>query len=133
MDLDTADFLATPDERTFSRATRITQGSGEADVRCESDEGTLRTCTVGRETPRNRGMGQAAVLLAASYRIRPRIAEGRPVDGDWIVIPMRFTQTTSWERTRRQAPPSVRAAPRRLREAWFAEAPSRAEVATVRP
>ncbi len=74
--------------------------SGAAAIRCKvTPVGTLINCRVASETPAGKGFGQAALLLSPRFLMRPKIENGRPVEGD-VTIPIRFTNKGIGEGTR---------------------------------
>ncbi|WP_271067915.1 energy transducer TonB [Caulobacter sp. NIBR1757] len=52
--------------------------------------GTLEACGVASETPPDRGFGTAALGLARSFRMKPVAADGSPVTGANVRIPLVF-------------------------------------------
>ena len=52
--------------------------------------GTLRNCTIVSETPEGLGFGPAALMLAGSFQMKPRMVDGKPVEGATVRIPLSF-------------------------------------------
>jgi periplasmic protein TonB len=53
--------------------------------------GAMTGCQVLSETPAGRGFAQAALKLAAFFRMSPRTENGKPVDGALVRIPLVFS------------------------------------------
>lgn len=61
--------------------------SGEARVACRIRLDTrLDQCRVVSETPPGRGFGQAALSAAALYRFQPPSRDGRPYEGETVLV-----------------------------------------------
>jgi TonB family protein len=64
---------------------------GHATISCVvTDRGTLDRCRVVSETPLGDGFGAAALAMSALFRMRPRTANGAPVGGAIVNIPIHF-------------------------------------------
>jgi TonB family protein len=65
---------------------------GAALIRCEvNTEGRLERCVVRKELPPGYGFGQAALAMAALFRMSPRLENGKPVGGAEVGITITFT------------------------------------------
>jgi len=65
--------------------------SGKADVECTvQHDGSLKDCTVVAEQPAGLGFGDAALTVAGVMAMNPWTAEGDPVDGARIRLPVRL-------------------------------------------
>src|SRR5690349_7592307 len=81
------DWLKKPDAREIRAGYPVAamrKGvGGKAVVRCTaSTAGTLSGCRVEQEDPAGLGFGQAALMLAPSYLVRPPLVDGRPVESE---------------------------------------------------
>ncbi len=67
---------------------------GVATLQCEvQPDGFLRACQVLNETPRNNGIGSAALNLSKKFQARlPETAPGQPASGLAVQIAMRLTR-----------------------------------------
>ncbi len=64
---------------------------GKAVISCAVDiDGLLHDCKVMSETPEGSGFGNAAVLLATKFKMRPKKINGKPVEGGQVRIPIVF-------------------------------------------
>jgi outer membrane biosynthesis protein TonB len=65
--------------------------TGKADVECSvQHDGTLKDCAVASEAPAGMGFGDAALKVAAVVAMNPWTAQGDPVDGARIRLPVRL-------------------------------------------
>ena len=63
---------------------------GQAMLDCEILPTTRLNCVVQSETPSNLGFGRAAMQLAPRFKAVPVAADGKPVIGKRVKIPVRF-------------------------------------------
>jgi TonB family protein len=89
--LDASKVLALYPEAAADKG--VGSGQGVADCAVASD-GRLVDCKVARETPEGLGFGPAAVMIAGVMQMNPWTAEGRPVDGARIRLPINFNLAT---------------------------------------
>jgi hypothetical protein len=65
--------------------------AGSAKVACTvAQDGTLKACSVVSEDPAGMGFGDAALVIASVMQMNPWSAEGSPVDGAHIVLPIKL-------------------------------------------
>ena len=65
--------------------------SGGAEVECTvQHDGSLKSCAVTSETPAGMGFGDAALQVASVMAMNPWTAQGDPVDGARIRLPVRL-------------------------------------------
>ncbi|MFO1012143.1 MAG: energy transducer TonB [Caulobacteraceae bacterium] len=77
--------------RLYPPAAEATGLGGRATIVCwVTDGGALRDCEVVAEDPPGNGFGQAALGLAASFQMAPQMADGAPVGGAQVRIPLVF-------------------------------------------
>ena len=78
--------------QNFPRAAAAA-GVNEGDVSLEctaTHAGALTDCSVAEENPPNFGFGAAAKTIAGSLGVNPWTAQGTPIDGATIRVPIRF-------------------------------------------
>jgi TonB family protein len=69
------------------------QIGGHAEIKCVvTKQGALRDCIVLEESPPGAGFGDAALLLAPQFQMRPMTVDGEPVDGGSVKIPFNFSK-----------------------------------------
>src|SRR5579859_4947929 len=65
--------------------------SGAVKVRCAATaQGSLANCAVVEETPTGEGFGAAALSLTSAMELKPTGADGRPIAGQSVVVPVKF-------------------------------------------
>ncbi len=72
-----------------ARAAKVSEGVGVVDCMI-SDEGHLFDCRIAREFPANLGFGEAALKGAEVMSMNPWSADGRPMGGRRINLPVRL-------------------------------------------
>jgi protein TonB len=81
-----------PDIRSFypERAQRL-EMEGKAVISCTATAaGTLENCSVVSEEPQDFGFGDAAIKMAPLFKMRPTTADGEPVAGGTVRVPVVF-------------------------------------------
>lgn len=80
-----------------------TATSGTATIQCQvQTDGSLKGCEILNETPRNNGIGSAAIKLSEQFKARvPEAAPGRPTTGlvVQLVVPLNKAPNTGAPRT----------------------------------
>jgi protein TonB len=75
--------------RVFPRGALEHGIEGHTTMRCKvTADGYLAECVITEETPRGRGFAEAALALAANFRVTPQTDAGEPVEGGTVVIPI---------------------------------------------
>jgi TonB family protein len=75
----------------YPKAAADAHIEGRAILRCQvAATGELADCTTSNEEPLGQGFGDAALKLAAYFKMRPMTKDGLPVSGGKINIPIRF-------------------------------------------
>jgi TonB family protein len=76
-------------------AAKAGYNSGGAKVDCSvKHDGSLTDCVVADEEPAGFGFGQAALEIAAAMKMNPWTAQGDPVDGGRIGLPVKLVLPT---------------------------------------
>lgn len=77
--------------RHYPEAALRASVEGRAAIQCiVVDDGTLTDCRVQEESPPGYGFGEAVLRMSVLFKMTPRMADGRPVGGGSVVIPIRF-------------------------------------------
>jgi len=64
---------------------------GRATISCSvKANGTVTGCSVVSESPSDYGFGDAAIKLSTRFRMKPKRADGSPVEGGTVRIPIVF-------------------------------------------
>jgi protein TonB len=72
------------------RAQRMNTG-GLVRMSCNvTATGQLSGCSVESETPPDFGFGDAALKLSKLFKMRPMTADGQPVGGSMVIVPIKF-------------------------------------------
>jgi protein TonB len=65
--------------------------SGRVTLSCTVNaDGTVSGCSVVSENPADYGFGDAAIRLSKQFKMRPQTADGQPVGGANVRIPLSF-------------------------------------------
>jgi protein TonB len=65
--------------------------AGRATISCTvTVQGALTGCSVTSEDPADYGFGQAALKMAHLFKMKPQTADGQPVGGASVTVPIRF-------------------------------------------
>ena len=65
--------------------------TGSAMIRCRvTARGTVEKCIVLSEDPPGLGFGEAALKMSCLFKMKPKTADGRSVEGAEVNIPIRF-------------------------------------------
>ena len=78
-------------KRYYPKEAQKQRISGKAVLDCKvRDDGTLTACVVSEEAPRNMGFGEAALQLSEGFQMKSQTADGRPVGGGSVHLPIVF-------------------------------------------
>lgn len=78
-------------EAYYPKAALLSKSQGSAMLRCRvSADGGLYACRVISEGPEGEGFGKAALNMTGLFDMRPMKIGGRPIDGAFVKIPVRF-------------------------------------------
>lgn len=86
-------WTARPDgldlQRFYPAAAREAGIGGRATIACQvTSRGTLNDCTIVSEEPKGAGFGEASLLAASKFRMRPTTTDGKPVEGGAVRVPI---------------------------------------------
>ncbi|MBA4011399.1 MAG: hypothetical protein C0481_05985 [Phenylobacterium sp.] len=100
----------------FPKVAEALGVSGRAVVTCKVDSyGKLEDCEHGFAQPPELGFGEAALAMSGLFRMKPKLIDGRPVEGGVVRIPIRFSlPKASTEPTASKATPQELAEARKL-------------------
>lgn len=77
--------------RVYPERALALEVEGFARILCTvTAEGLLTDCSVASESDPTMGFGEAALKLAPIFRMRPTTADGQPVGGAKVTIPIQF-------------------------------------------
>ena len=77
--------------QVFPQRAKAERVNGAALIECKVvDDGTLTACVVLAQKPVTHGFGEAALKLAPKFQLEPRTADGAPVGGGTVRIPLSF-------------------------------------------
>ena len=78
-------------QSVYPREALVQRLNGRATIACEAAaNGSLANCVVASESPAGAGFGAAALSLAPKFRMAERAADGSPVQGARVRIPISF-------------------------------------------
>lgn len=64
---------------------------GRATISCSvTAKGTLESCDIVSEDPADQDFGSAALRMSKLFKMKPKTADGAPVEGGTVRIPIRF-------------------------------------------
>jgi protein TonB len=97
---DAPDWLRLPTQAeklaVYPRAALARRIAGQAAIDCVLDaDGYLRGCRVSQESPSGLGFGEAALALAADFRMSPLTPAGATVEGARVSVPISFAPAST--------------------------------------
>jgi periplasmic protein TonB len=76
-------------ERYYPDRAKNLGKEGRAVIRCSvTAQGTLSNCSVVNEDPADFGFGDASIRASVRFKMRPKLSDGRPVEGGVVTIPI---------------------------------------------
>jgi TonB family protein len=76
----------------YPKAAAAANIEGRATLRCHvAATGDLIDCAAVNEEPLGQGFGQAALAMAAKFKMRPMSKDGVPIAGGQVAIPIKFS------------------------------------------
>jgi protein TonB len=80
--------------RVYPSSARRRGVQGIAMIACRvTAEGEMADCQVEQEAPEGEGFGEAALKLMPRFRMRPQTADGAPVAGGLVRLPIQFRRS----------------------------------------
>ena len=93
--IDQPDWARLPSARQMSEAYPAAAQAlgldGRARITCDVDRlGRLEKCRVDAEGPPGLGFGEASLRIAEHFQMRPKMQDGRPVEGGSVTVPIQW-------------------------------------------
>jgi outer membrane biosynthesis protein TonB len=76
----------------FPDAAKAQHANGHTKMQCRvTAKGTLTSCEIIEETPAGLGFARAALMVSPLFKMRPKTADGAPVEGGTVIIPISWS------------------------------------------